>query len=77
MQTWRESLHLGKKKLLDTLNENFISLPWSTEVESGSAGGQPASNVLSAWNSQEGIKTTSYPSSILCLYVSENPKTNQ
>jgi hypothetical protein len=38
MQTWRESIHLAKEKLLDTLNENFISLPLSGEVETGSAG---------------------------------------
>lgn len=44
MQTWRESIHLAKEKLLDTLNENFISFLLSGEVETGSAGEQPASN---------------------------------
>ena len=76
MQTWRESIHLAKEKLLDTLNENFISLPLSGEVETGSAGEQPASNNLTDWNGQEGIKTPSYPSTIPGLYVSENPKIN-
>lgn len=76
MQTWRESIHLAKEKLLDTLNENFISLPLSDEVETGSAGEQPASNNLTDWNGQEGIKTPSYLSTIPGLYVSENPKTN-
>jgi hypothetical protein len=76
MQTWRESIHLAKEKLLDTLNENFISLPLSGEVETGSAGEQPASNNLTDWNGQGGIKTPSYPSTIPGVYVSENPKTN-
>jgi len=76
MQTWRESIHLAKEKLLDTLNENFISLPLSGEVETGSAGEQPASNNLTDWNGQEGIKTPFYPSTIPGVYVSENPKTN-
>jgi hypothetical protein len=50
MQTWRESVHLAKEKLLDTLNENFVSLQPSGEVETGYAGEQPASNSLTDFN---------------------------
>jgi hypothetical protein len=48
-----------------------------TEAEISSAGKQPASNNLTDWNCQEGIKTPSYPSTISGVYVFENPKTNQ
>ncbi|KAA6350424.1 hypothetical protein EZS27_002151 [termite gut metagenome] len=41
IQTWRDSIHLAKDKLLDTHYQNFVSLPLSGEVETGSAGEQP------------------------------------
>lgn len=50
MQTLKDSLHLTKEKLLETHYQNFIPLPVSGEVETGSAGEQPASNNLADWN---------------------------
>jgi hypothetical protein len=50
MQTWRDGIHLAKDKLLDTHYQNFVSLPLSGEVETGSAGEQPASNNPTDWN---------------------------
>lgn len=50
MQTWRESIHLAKEKMLDSLNENFMYLQPSGEVETGSAGKQPVSDNLTDWN---------------------------
>ncbi|KAA6334152.1 hypothetical protein EZS27_017508 [termite gut metagenome] len=60
MQTWRDSIHLAKDKLLDTPYQNFVSLPLSGEVETGSAGGQPAGNNSIDWNGQGGRKISSY-----------------
>ncbi|KAA6314382.1 hypothetical protein EZS27_034998, partial [termite gut metagenome] len=52
MQTWMESIHLAKDKLLSSQYQNFVSLPLSGEVETGSAGEQPASNNPTDWNGQ-------------------------
>lgn len=46
MQTWEESLHLAKEKLLDRQNENFVHLLPQGEAEVGSGGDQPARNNL-------------------------------
>lgn len=72
MQTWRESIHLAKEKLLDTLNENFVSLSLSGEVETGSAGEQPVSNNLIGWNSRGGETTPSFNNLIPVNNVLEN-----
>ncbi|KAA6320223.1 hypothetical protein EZS27_029982, partial [termite gut metagenome] len=56
----RDSIHLAKDKLLDTPYQNFVSLPLSGEVETGSAGGQPAGNNSTDWNGQGGQKSPSY-----------------
>jgi hypothetical protein len=40
MQTWNDSLHLTKEKLLDTLNQNFVSLTPSDEEKTGADGEQ-------------------------------------
>jgi hypothetical protein len=52
MQTWQESLHLTKEKMLHTHHQNFIPLPLSGEAEAGPAGEQPARNSLTDWNGQ-------------------------
>ncbi|KAA6308496.1 hypothetical protein EZS27_039849, partial [termite gut metagenome] len=54
MQTWNETLHLAKDKLLNNQYQNFIPLPLSGEEETGSAGEQPVSNNLIDWNGQGG-----------------------
>ncbi len=38
MQTWKDSFHLTKEKMLDTLNQNFGSSTPSDEEETGAAG---------------------------------------
>ena len=73
MQTWKDSIHLTKEKMLETLNQNFVSLPSSDEVEAGSAGEQPARNNPIGWNGRGGEITPSYQSVIPNHYVLEKP----
>lgn len=73
MQTWRESLHLTKEKMLDTLNENFIPLHLSGEVETSSAGEQLVSNSPTGWNGRGGENTPSFPLAIPVINDLENP----
>jgi len=54
-QTWTESLHLTKNKMLETQFQNDVSLHLTGEAESGSGGDQPARNILSDWNGHGGI----------------------
>ncbi len=61
MQTWNESIHLAKEKMLETLNENCIPSQLSCEVETGSAGEQPVSNNPTGWNGRGGENTPSFP----------------
>jgi hypothetical protein len=56
MQTWMDSIHLAKDKLLSSQYQNFVSLPLSGEVETGSAGEQPASNNPTDWEWSRGTK---------------------
>jgi len=56
MQTWKESLHLTKEKMLDTLFQNDITLHLTDEAEAGSGGDQPARNNLPDWNETGGLK---------------------
>ena len=75
MQTWKDSLHLTQEKLLETHYQNFIPLPLSGEVETGSAGEQPASNNLTDWN---GLGNENSPNfkTIPRIYDLENPTEN-
>ena len=75
MQTWKDSLHLTKEKLLETHYQNVVSLPMSGEVETGSAGEQPASNNLTDWN---GLGNENSPNfkTIPRIYDLENPTEN-
>lgn len=57
MQTWNDSLHLSKEKLLSGHYQNVVSLPLSGEMETGSAGEQPVSDNLTDWNGQGGQKS--------------------
>lgn len=72
MQTWNDSLHLAKDKLLSNHYQNVVSLPLSGEVETGSAGEQPVRNSLTDWNGQGGLKSPSYNLPIPRNYVLEN-----
>jgi hypothetical protein len=53
-QTWKESLHLAKNKMLDTLFQKDVNLNLTGEAETGSGGDQPVRNNLSDWNGQGG-----------------------
>ena len=75
MQTWKDSLHLTKEKLLETHYQNFIPLPVSGEVETGSAGEQPASNNLADWNGL-GNENSPISKTIPRIYDLENPTEN-
>lgn len=73
MQTWNDSLHLAKEKLLSDHYGNVVSLPLSGEEETGSAGEQPASNNLTDWNGQGGQKSPSKYFPIPTNHGLENP----
>ena len=45
-QTWTESLHLIKNKMLETQFQNDVSFHLTGEAKSGSGGDQPARNIL-------------------------------
>ena len=59
MQTWNDSLHLAKDKLLSNHYQNVVSLPLSGEMETSSAEEQLASDNLADWNGQGGQKSPS------------------
>jgi hypothetical protein len=66
MQTWKDSLHLTKEKLLNNQYQNVVSIPLSVGTETGSGGDQPARDNLTDRNGFEGGgKTTSFPKIIL------------
>lgn len=52
MQTFLDSLHLAKEKMLTTHYQNVVPLPLSGEAEAGNAEEQPARNSLTDWNGQ-------------------------
>lgn len=54
MQTWNESLHLTKNKMLDSLYQKDVNLYLTGEAETGSDGDQPVRNNLSDWNGHGG-----------------------
>ena len=72
MQTWNDSLHLTKEKLLDTLNQNFVSLTPSDEEKTGADGEQLVRNNPTGWNGRGGENTPSYNFPIPVSYVSKN-----
>lgn len=72
MQTWNDSLHLAKEKLLNNQYQNVISLPLSDETEPGSGGDQPARDNLTDRNDKEGVNN---PSS-LKIILGENALEN-
>lgn len=72
MQTWNESLHLAKEKLLNNQSQNVVSLPVSDETETGSGGDQPARDNLTDWNGQKGQISPSSPLIIPGLNALEN-----
>lgn len=61
MQTWNDSLHLAKEKLLNNQFQNVVSLSLSDETETGSGGDQPARDNLTDWNGQKGQASPSFP----------------
>ncbi len=73
MQTWINSIHLAKEKILSNHYQNVVSLPLSGEKETGSAGKQPASDNLTDWNGQGGRKSPLNTFSIPRIYGLENP----
>ncbi len=55
MQTWMDSLHLAKEKMLDKQYENDVSLSLSSEADAGSGDDQPARNSLTDRNGQGAV----------------------
>ena len=55
VQTWIDSLHLAKEKLLSNLFQNVVSLPPSDEAEKGNGGDQSVRNNLNEWNGKGGL----------------------
>jgi len=72
MQTWKDSMHLAKDKLLNNQYQNVVSLPLSDETETGSGGDQPARDNLIDRNGFEEDKTSSFPKNILGENALEN-----
>lgn len=73
MQTWLDSIHLAKEKMLSDHYQNVVSLLPSGEKETGSAGEQPASDNPTDWNGQGGLKSPSNYLPIPRNYGLENP----
>jgi len=72
MQTWNDSLHLAKEKLLNNQFQNVVSLPLSDETKTGSGGDQPARDNLTDWNGQKGQISPSFPFIIPRVNASKN-----
>jgi len=72
MQTWNDSLHLAKEKLLTNHFQNVVSLSVSDETETGPGGDQPARDNLTDWNGQKGQISPSFPLIIPRVYALEN-----
>ena len=77
MQTWKDSIHLTKEKILSNHYQNVVSLPLSGEMETGSAGKQPVSDNLTDWNGQGGQKSPFHTVTIPRNYGFENPTINK
>lgn len=72
MQTWNDSLHLAKEKLLNNQYQNVIPLSVSDETEPGSGGDQPVRDNLIDRNGSEGDKNPSSSKIILGENAFEN-----
>lgn len=73
MQTWLDSIHLAKEKMLADHYQNVVSLLPSGEKETGAAGEQPASDNLTDWNGQGELKSPSNYLTIPRNYDLEKP----
>lgn len=71
-QTWDETLHLAKEKMLDAQFQKDVSLHPTGEAETGSGGDQPARNNLSDWNGQRGPQSPQFQA----IIPRENPLEN-
>ncbi len=76
IQTWKESIHLAKEKILSNHYLNIVSLSLSGEMETGSAGKQPVCDNLTDWNGHGGQKSPLNPLPIPRNYGLENPSLN-
>lgn len=72
MQTWKDSLHLAKEKLLNNHFQKNVYLQLSDETKTGSGGDQPERDNLTDRNENEGNKTPS----ILKIILGENALEN-
>lgn len=71
-QTWNESLHLTKNKMLNTLYQKDVSSLLTGEAETGSGGDQLVRNILSDWNGQGAIKSPHFLTNIPRVNAFEN-----
>lgn len=71
-QTWNDSLHLTKNKMLDTLYQKDVSSLLKGEAETGSGGDQLVRNILSDWNGQRGTKSPHFLTNIPRVNAFEN-----
>jgi transposase InsO family protein len=72
MQTWLDSIHLAKEKMLLELYQNVVSLPLSDQAETGNGGDQPDRNSLNEWNGKGGHHSPQSHFSIPVEYASKN-----
>ena len=72
IQTWIDSLHLAKEKLLSNLSQNVVSLTLSDEAETGAGGDQPVRNILNKWNEKGGLNIPQFNFPIPIDYASKN-----
>lgn len=71
-QTWNDSLHLTKSKMLDTLYQKDVSSLLTGEAETGSGGDQLVRNILSDWNGQGATKSPHFLTNIPRVNAFEN-----
>lgn len=71
-QTWNDSLHRTKNKMLDTLYQKDVSSFLTGEAETGSGGDQLVRNILSDWNGQGGTKSPHFLTNIPRVNAFEN-----
>lgn len=71
-QTWNDSLHLTKNKMLDTLYQKDVSSLLTGEAETGSGGDQLVRNILSDWNGQGATKSPHFLTNIPRVNAFEN-----
>jgi hypothetical protein len=71
-QTWNDTLHLTKNKMLDTLYQKDVSSILTGEAETGSGGDQLVRNILSDWNGQGGTKSPQFLTNIPRVNAFEN-----